>query len=201
MNLSLIDWRVLRGAMVLLLVSLLISGGLVFAAEWFNDTVQASFRQQQKNLVAVRSSYQQVDGEKLIMEAYLPLYGELVRAGVIGPEQRLTWVEALRGAAQELSLPSLRYEIRAQKQWQPQLPLEIGLHRIYRTEMTLDMGLFHEGDLPRVLQALESKSRGLFSVDECSLARNAPLFGMDPHRANMNAACVLHWFTLRLPDA
>ena len=201
MSFSQIDWQVMRGSIVLFVVTLLIGGGLVFAAEWFNDQVQAGYTLQKKNLVSVRSSYQQVDDEKLIMEAYLPVYGELQRGGSIGAEQRLTWVEALRGVARQLSMPSLRYEIGAQTAWQPELPLEIGLHRVYRTQMTLEMGLFHEGDLPRVLQALESRARGVFSIDTCSLARNAPLFGVDPRRANMNAACTLQWYTVRLPDA
>ncbi len=201
MNFSRIDWPIMRGAMALFFVSLLVGGGLVFAAEWFHGQVQSRYTLQKKNLVTVRASYQQVDGEKLIMEAYLPLYADQIHDGIIGAEQRLTWVEALRGIARELSLPSLRYEIGAQKLWKTELPLEVGLHQIYRTEMTLDMGLFHEGDLPRVLQVLESRSRGHFTVDSCSLERNAPLFGMDPRRANLNAACTLHWYTLRLPDA
>lgn len=201
MTLSQVDWPVMRGSMLLFIVSLLVGGGLIFSAEWFNDQVQARYTLQRKNLVSVRASYQQVDDEKLIMEAYLPIYAELLAAGAIGNEHRLTWVEALRGVARELSMPSLRYEIGAQSAWQSELPLEIGLHQIHRTQMTLDMGLFHEGDLPRVLQALDASARGLFSIDNCSVGRSGPLFGVDPRRANMNAACTVHWYTLRLPDA
>lgn len=201
MGFSQIDWRVMRGALLLFVVALAVGGGLVSAAEWFNDQVMVRHRQQNKNLVSVRSSYQRVDDEKLIMEQYLPRYESLIRDGTVGAEQRLTWVESLRGAARDLSLPSMRYEIGAQSPYVTELPLEIGLHQVYRTTMSLDMGLFHEGDLPRVLQALERGARGLYSIDECSLERSVPRFGLDPRRANVSAACTINWFLLRQPDA
>ena len=194
------DWSVMRGALVLFVVAALVGGGLVGAAEWFNARVAARYAQQKKVLDSVQSSYQQVDEEESIMREYLPVYRDYVEAGIIGPERRLTWVEALRGAAGELDMPSLRYEIGEQQRHDPEVPLRAGRHRIFRTDMTIDMGLFHEGDLPRVLQALENDAIGLYTVEACEVRREQELFNLDPRRANLAAACRLHWFTLQAPD-
>ena len=196
-----IDWRVMRGAIILFSVAVVIGGTLVGAAEWFQAEVTARYEQQKKLLAGVRSSYQQVDEEEAIMTEYLPLYREYEAAGIIGDERRLTWVESLRGVAAGLDLPSLRYEIGQREEFVPDLPLEAGRHRIHRTEMSLDMGLFHEGDLPRVLQALERGAEGLFSVQACELRRERPLFEMDPRQPNASAACKLRWYSLQAPDA
>lgn len=195
------DWGVMRGAMILFFVSLVLGGGLMFAAEWFHDRAVARFDQQHKLLNSVRSSYQQVDEEELIMQEYLPVYREYTAQGIIGEERRLTWVEALREVANRLGMPSMRYEIGTQVEHDPEVPLQTGRHRLLRTEMTLEMDLFHEGDLVRVLQAVEAGADGLYSVDACELTRSRLLFGTDPRQANMSAACTLRWFSLQPPDA
>lgn len=201
MRFSDIDWQVLQGALITLVLALVLAGTLVSAAEWFSEKIVLRFDQQKRSLDIVRNTFNEVDNEKAVLDEFLPRYRALEQAGIVGDEQRLTWVEALRAVAEELAVPTLRYEIGPQVEVTPDFPIASGLHRILSSDLSLDMGLFHEGDLQRVLQSLERSGKGLLSVDACTLARTSSLYETDPRRPNMTAACTIRWYSVRLPDA
>lgn len=196
-----IDWRVLRGALALLVVAIAVSVSVVTATQMFSNKVQREFRRQRAALLSVRSAYQRVDEEKKTLELYLPRYRALKAAGVIGRERRLSWVEALRAAARRIGLPALRYEIATQKRYTPDYPLTTGDYQLYESDMKLTIGLFHEGDLLHLFRLLDTDAKGLYSVSRCSISRAGRMFSLDPRKTNLNAECVLRWFTVHKPEA
>ena len=191
------DWSALRGAALLLAGVCVVSGGLLWGSRHFATQMKQEYQQHQRDFLAVSTKYIAVGDEEQTIHTYLPQYEELTRHGVVGPEQRLDWMEALRAASEALKLPSVRYDIHPQELYLDGLPVGSSQFRVYASRMTLTLGLLHEEDLIRLLYELRSRATGLFTVEECSLRRLAAGVEPDPGRANVNAECSLAWTTIR----
>ena len=196
-----VDWGFLRGSVVTFVVAVGISVSLVLGTYYFSHEMQSLNSKQQARLATVRAQYQSLDELKHIIASYLPQYEAMWETGLIGPENRLNWIETLRDAAARIELPSLSYSIASRTKYIPTFPFEKeeGFN-VYASNMILNMGLLHEADLPALLQELDDSARGLFSVRDCSLTRVADEFHRDPTRKNLNAVCGLMWFTVDMPD-
>jgi hypothetical protein len=129
-------------------------------------------------------------------------FKKLVEDSVIGDENRLSWVEAVQKVAESRKLTSVKYNIASRV-----LLDKKGLDRqyknidVYKSVMSLDMRILHEGDLFVMLDTLKSQSKGLVAVDECSIE----LINKNIHenviqqdsRDNIRASCELSWYTLK----
>lgn len=195
-----VDWSVLRRPLVMLLISLLISGGVLAGGYYYAERMEQEFTVQKRRLVAIRSNYQSIDQEKQILDTYLPQYRELAREGVIGSEHRLDWIEAVRNVAADLELPSLVYELSSRAPYDPEIALPEGVFRVYASEMRLTLGLLHEGDLIRLLERLDRSTSGLHTVTACSLERRSGEPDFEPGVPNINAECTVRWLTIHPPD-
>ncbi|NIR28071.1 MAG: hypothetical protein GWN84_01785 [Gammaproteobacteria bacterium] len=195
-----IEWGELRGALALLIATLLVSTGLLGGSHYFESRMEMKYEAQKRRLSVVRSNYYTVDEEERLIEAYLPKYRALREQGIIGDEQRLSWVEALGDASASIELPSLTYEISPRRPFVPDIPLETGAFQVYASEMNLRIGLLHEGDLPALLRALDRNATGLYSVSYCRLSRNVDTFRLAPMAENLTAQCTLRWYTIALPE-
>ena len=201
MRLADVDWAVLRGALAMLVVALVTGGGALAGGYHFWDRMQKEYRAKNTELVSVRSRYQSIDEEERLIELYLPTYRTLEEQGIIGREHRLDWIEALREASRDMKLPGLRYSIDSQTAYKPEFPVETGAFEVFASNMTLDLGLLHEGDLPDVLRRIDGRAPGLYSVSKCTIARAVPELGRDPTKANLRALCDLRWYTVRRPES
>ncbi|MBT8420715.1 MAG: hypothetical protein KJO08_07650 [Gammaproteobacteria bacterium] len=74
--------------------------------------------------------------------------------------------------------------------------LDTGPYRIHASEMQLTMGLLHEGDLFSLLAELDRHAVGGYSVEYCRLRRVGREPSRNPTKANLNADCVLRWYSL-----
>ena len=124
----------------------------------------------------------------------------MTKQGRIGDEQRLNWIETLRQVAARIKLPSLQYEIRAQREYEPDFPIETGRFSVFVSEMTLNVGLFHEEDLPRMLDELGRRAAGMFTVAGCSVLPIQDSFQSNPTKPNLEAQCQLRWFVVKVKD-
>lgn len=195
-----VDWGVLRGAIVLLVLSLLISSALFYGGFYFDEQADRENSIEKRKLVKVRSQYQAIDDEQRIIETYLPQYTSLAERGIIGRERRLNWVETLRASASSIKLPSLRYALSPQSEYEAEYPYPKGLYKVYVSSMRLELGLLHEGDLSVLLRELNRNASGLFSVANCLMRRTRSEVTIDPKTANVNATCELRWFTIKQPQ-
>ena len=200
MKLAEIDWVVLRGALIFLVIAVIVSVTLIFGGVHFGDQASREIGNQRRQLTSVRSQYQTIDDEQRVIELYLPQYEVLEERGVVGKERRLSWVETLKAVAEQVKLGSLRYELYPQKEFVAEFPLQQGVYKVYSSDMRLDMGLLHEGDLPVVLRELQRKATGLFTVSSCTLLRGSELITMQPKANNINATCELKWYTIKQPE-
>ncbi len=150
--------------------------------------------QNQRNVAVAQLS--QVDTEKRELATYQARFQVLQRAGLIGDEHRLDWIEAIRFIQTERKLLPISYDIEPQQV--VSTPLAMGEFELHGSRMHLHMELLHELDLFNFLADL--KTRGLVTVQSCKIKRNeAPLESITTPR--MLADCTLNWLTMGRPAA
>ena len=130
-----------------------------------------------------------------IIDEFESNFLKLVNQGVVGAEDRLSWFETIQNTAKKRGMPSVKYSISSQ------VPLkEKNIKREYRgidvfkSVMTLDIKMAHEGDLFALLNDLE-KADGLFAVDRCDIEKTSKKI-VDTENL-MKAYCELGWYTFR----
>jgi len=156
---------------------------------------------QQRALDEARIRFQRSGDERALLIRYAPEYRALAGHGFIGAEQRVQWIDSLRLANQTTQLFGVQYQIGAQARYLlPERPDA----NLYRSPMTINLQLVHEGDLMRFLRALAASRSGVFTIDECTLERigSLPAAGAPgtsvptPQvQANLRAECDLSWIT------
>ena len=196
MKIGEVDWGVLRAAIILLVIAISLSGGLFYAGTHYTELAVDELRQVKSKLFQVRGEYRTVDDEKRIIDLYLPQFRALEESGIVGDERRLSWIESLRDAAAKIKLPALRYELLPQEVYIPEFPLQQGAYRVYASEMTLEAGLLHEGDLFALLRELNRNASGLFTVSKCYLRGTTSGVSFNPKANNVAARCDLRWYTI-----
>lgn len=130
-----------------------------------------------------------------IIDEFEKNFLHLVEQGVVGDEQRLSWFEHLQQVAEARGIASLKYSISGQKKLDNENLLRAfpGIE-VYKSTMTLNMKLAHEGDLFAVFNHLE-KADGLYAVDRCDIDRVH--FDDTLDDSNLKAYCELGWYTFR----
>ena len=164
-------------------------------AGWSGDYLYHSER-----LAETSRRYLAVDEEEKVIRDYLPRFMELDKNGLSGEERRLSWIETLQDAGDALRLPSLGYEIKAQKPYRPGAASVPGSYRVFVSEMTLSMQLLHEGDLFALLDLLDERAQGVYTVSSCEMTRNFVELTDNPVAGNITADCLLEWFTVKPAD-
>ena len=191
-----IDWRALRGSMLLAAFAVTIGVAVTGAALRFHAEVSRDYDREKGRLEAVRARYLTIDEQRRQIETWLPAYRSLQAAGVIGEERRLEWIETLRTAAARVGLPSLRYRMEPRTAYEAEPGLEAGDHGAFSTVVRIEAGLLHEGDLERLIHELAGAGAGLFHIERCSVHRSGPEFLIRPGAINLSAECDLRWITL-----
>jgi hypothetical protein len=192
-----VEWGMLRGAIGVFAICALVSGGLLSASYYFREEMDTEYRNYHTRFRDVSRKYLAVDDEERIIEEAYPTFVKLFESGILGQEHRLSWIEALTNAGEKIKLPEIGYRISAQTVLDPDFPVSLGAFDIYVSEMTLNLGLLHEGDFLELLQALNANADGLYSVSRCD-AQKVPVTGLDLKRAQITADCRLNWYTVDL---
>ena len=119
----------------------------------------------------------------------------LVRQGVVGSEDRLSWFETIQATARKRGMPSVKYSISSQEALKEKgVKIEYQGIDIFKSVMTLDIKMAHEGDLFALLNDL-GKADGLFTVDRCEIQKINKNDSATTN--NMKAYCELGWYTFR----
>lgn len=197
MKLTAADWRFLRASLLVLSATLLLGSTLVFFTYQHFNQSRAALKQQQGALREAHDRLHKSGDEKDTILRYRAAYLALQQHGLVGEEQRINWVDALRAASLQLKMFGVNYQIEAQQAYQSPAVTDTGPYRLRQSAMKINMGLLHEEDLPRFLKALAEQDAGFFIVRECdmqrqSLAMNESV-GMQPH---LGADCSLAWLTM-----
>lgn len=196
-----IDWRALRGSIVLFAFALAFGIAVAAGALRFHDEALRGYQREKGRLESMRSRYRTIDEQKRLIETWLPAFHALRAAGVIGEERRLAWIETLRDAAAHARLPSLRYRIEPRTVYEAGLDLDTGAYRSFSTMVRIEAGLLHEGDLERLVRELAVREAGLYRIERCNVRRAGPSFVMRSGAVNVTAECDFRWITLARVEA
>jgi hypothetical protein len=135
-----------------------------------------------------------------IVDKYEQDYLGLVKNGVIGKEDRLSWFETIQYISESRGMPSVKYAVVSQKIVDtPTIKQKYSGLVLYQSVMTLDFTMGHEGDLFALLDGLQDKAKGLFTVDKCNLKLNRQKDAADDTISinQMKGYCELSWYTIK----
>jgi len=191
------DLQALRMPLLALLVVLVAGAAAIYYTDRLTVTARQQLAQQQKQLNEARTRLQKSGEEKDLIVRYLDSFRQLERAGFIGEEQRINWLDGLRVANQQADLFGVAYQIGTQAPYAYAAQYNPGQVALNQSVMRLDFRLLHEADLTRFLSALSRQGGGIFTVDQCML-RRIDTRGVIRYQPNINAECDLSWITARV---
>ena len=130
-----------------------------------------------------------------IIDEFESNFLKLVNQGVVGSEDRLSWFETIQNTAKKRGMPSVKYSVSTQEALaESNLKREYRGISVFKSSMTLDVKMAHEGDLFALLNDL-TKADGLYTVDKCNIEKTGKKV-VDTDN-NMKAYCELGWYTFR----
>jgi hypothetical protein len=130
-----------------------------------------------------------------IIDEFESNFLKLVNQGVVGDENRLSWFETIQNTARKRDMPLVKYSISTQKKIDERsLKREYSGIQVFKSVMTIDVDMAHEGDLFAILNDLE-KADGLFTVSHCDIEKNKQEIDFTGH--NLDAYCELGWYTFK----
>jgi hypothetical protein len=184
---------------VLLIVGIAGAG----AVSWTRSQIrqaQRTLSAQEAQLKEARTRFQRSGEERDLIVRFLPAFDNLRAHGLIGPEERINWLEALRTANQQAHMFGAEYQISTQQPYPYAQELNAQRLGMAQSVMKLNLRLLHEGELMRFFQLLEKQNVGAFDINQCVLQRTNPGAEPDTAQPNLRAECELAWITLNPPQ-
>jgi len=194
------DFEALRTPLLVLLAVLVAGAGAIFYTDRLLASERQQLLQQQGQLKQAHVRLQKSGDERDIIVLYLDRYRQLERAGFVGEEQRINWLDGLRLANQQADLFGVDYQIGTQKAYPFAAEFNPGQIELNQSLMQLRFRLLHEGDLLRFFDALARQNAGIFTIDQC-LLRRIDTRGVIRYQPNVNAECELSWITAKVGAA
>lgn len=192
------DFALLRNAVLVFLAVLAVALAAVAGSAWYLHRAHLEEAAAMLERDSARTRLAHAETEKEEIRQYQPQFIELRRRGLVGPERRLDWVEAIRQIQEQRRLLPLTYEIEVQQPYRLETTLPTGDYALLGSRMVLHMDLLHELDLLNFLSDL--RLNGTFAVQDCVIRRVA---GATPAPGvvapTLNADCTLNWLTLTPP--
>ena len=197
-----LDWRYIRRYTLLPIATALVAAGAMFAGMWLQGDQQSLYVQISVNQDAMHEDYDALVIRRRLVDRYHRRYDQFHDLGFVGRESRLDWIETLREASTDLTLPRVSYAM------EPQLkvvaPVESILAgddiQIHLSRLQLEMGLVHELDLLRFFDELQQKAPGLIKVDHCDLTWQAESPAKAVVGPNILANCSILIFSVVTSD-
>ena len=187
---------VIKRALYVFTVVVIASVVTVVLSDSFMDEAN---KNEQSEKRAMRIWKNKIDGSResnKIIDEYESSYTSLVNRHIVGEENRLSWFETIQSTANAKGMLLVKYDITSQEL----VPDTTGQHsakglEVYRSKMTLDIRMAHEGDLFAMLNTLDEKAKGLFIVDKCEIKKIETRLNED--RERMRSLCELSWYTFK----
>jgi len=193
------DIEALRIPLIVLAVTIIAAIGVTLVSGGILDNAKRTLGQREAQLREARLRIQNAGEEKEMIASYLASYQQLTKAGLVGDEQRINWLDSLRMANEEARIFGVEYDIGTQKPYVYAAEFNAGPLLLQESVMQLKFRLLHEEDLPRFFVALGRYGGGAFSIDQCTMRRmrvGEPDKSLQP---NLSAECEVRWLTIRPP--
>ena len=193
------DLQALRVPLIALGVTLLVSITLVLGSGTFLDSAKRTQAQRESQLREARARIQNAGEEKEMIGRYLVRYQQLARAGFVGDEQRINWLDSLRLANEDARTFGVEYDIGAQRTYAYAAEFSTGQLVLQESLMHIKFQLLHEEDMPRFFNALARHGGGYFTIDQCVIRRLKPAETdrTVQFQPNLSAECDVRWLTVK----
>ena len=187
------------------LISIVISTIIIVISNSWWQTSYDEKTMAQSTLLQAKDRYYTALNQKKLLEKFEEKYDQLKSAGIVGEENRLNWVDSIEKITSSNKIPYIKYSIAKRIALKsPQLAQNYPGITLYKSAMTLEMQLLHEGDLYTVLNSLEKKAKGLFDIKNCTIIRNSTqvesLIDSQTNK-NFSSKCELNWYTMQTKTA
>lgn len=186
--------KALQAPLLLLLATAIAAAAAVYTTGKLLQDASTELAGQQVQLREAVTRLQKSGEERQLIVRYLESYRQLQRAGFIGEEQRINWLDGLRLANQQTELFGVDYQISAQRPYPYAAEFDPGRLALYQSTMRLRFRLLHEEDLTRFFNALAGIGAGVFALDECTL-RRIDTGSAIRYQPNLIADCEVSWIT------
>ena len=184
----------IRRALLCFALTLLASLILLSLSAAYRERAAQQFEFARHARAAAASLFNHAEAEKGEIRLYEPQFLALRQRGLIGEENRLAWIDAIRRSQEQRKLLPISYEISPQQALQVPLPMVMGQYHLRGSHMRLRMDLLHEMDLLNLFDDL--RQAGYFAVQDCTLKRQAAAGGASGAPPTLGAECELLWLTL-----
>ena len=189
----------LNRSLIIFGILLIVSFSVVSVSHVYLDTAYQDMQSSKRAMRLWQSKINSSVEQNQVIDKFESNFLKLVNQGVVGAEDRLSWFETIQNTAKKRGMPSVKYSISTQA------PLKAGYMQqqyqgidVFKSVMTLDIKMAHEGDLFALLNDLQ-KADGLYTVDRCQIEKMSKK-SVDVNN-NMKASCELGWYTFRRSGA
>jgi hypothetical protein len=130
------------------------------------------------------------------LRKYIGPYQQLERLGIVGEEQRLNWIDALRVANIDAQLYGVDYEVGSQMPYSFAAEVNAAGLPVQQSMMKVKLGLLYETDLLAFFRVLAQQNVGAFAVNQCSLQRLTSDVSKPMNQPTLRAECDVAWVTI-----
>jgi hypothetical protein len=196
-----IFFNAMKKEIAVFLLSIIIATAIIVISHSVLQTAIDNKNTQHASLVNTKQRYYTAIERRQLLEKFEARFITLQNAGIAGKEKRLNWVDTISAIAIDEKIPHLKYTIDKQEKIKsPNLKSRYPDIDIFKSTMTLNMQLLHEGDLYTIINNLDKSAKGLFDIQNCSIVRNTvqdtPLLEKATDK-NFASVCVLNWYTMQ----
>ncbi len=185
---------------VLVFSALLLLSVSLFSGSFYYKQVQLDKERAIKSQVrSARANIANIAEDKELINTYQSMYSGLIDRGFLSEESRLSWVEQLELTAARLELPDLHYQIDSQSELNQELYSTPGGVTLFKSQLTFQTSLLHEGDLLELIADLQALPSGLLVVEHCELSRRNKTVNNSEKGNKLNfkfhTLCDVSWYT------
>jgi hypothetical protein len=196
MRFSLNDIPALGRPLLTVVVVLAMCAGGLYYTHQLVKRARTQLSAAEGQLAEARKRVQQSGEERDMIGRYVQPYTALVQRGVVGEEQRLSWVDALREANNQSKLYGVEYEVGAQQPYAYAAEVQAAGIPVQQSLMKLRFGVLYEDDLLAFFRALQAQNVGSFSINQCVLRRVSREQARPSNTPTLQAECEVAWITI-----
>lgn len=193
------DLGKLRRTLIIALLMTLGGCALLRMAMQYRQRAEQQQAQARRQGDELEGRFRRLGEDERELRRQAALFAELRQRGIVDGEERLSWIEALHAWHERHPATEMSYEFAPR-----QAVGAAGHHTFYRSPMSLQLTLAHEGELIDLLDVLRRDAPALVAMRHCQMQRlehapaeeneaNATAETHGGGRLNLAATCALEW--------
>lgn len=123
-----------------------------------------------RELNSLRSQVTFLQQQVKLYKQYGAKYKDLVRKGIVKQQDRVFWADSLIQMKNTLVMPGFTFQFTPEQALDSNrfTGIEVDRGFFYFSRLNLNMALQHDGDLPKLLNAINERISPFYLVDHCS---------------------------------